>query len=458
MKKFLASLLNEPWLVEEAWLEIMVQNFLVDDITMDQNALEVLKSERLSETRSASVRGNIAHIPIHGPIFAKPNILTEWLGIGVVLSDIVGDLQTVLDNPDIESIVLDVDSPGGTVTGINEATNFIKEASKEKPITAYVGGVGASAAYWLASGANEIVLDATARVGSIGVVVAYPNPQGEDSDYIEIVNTASPKKRPDVGTEEGKKVITAELDDLADIFIKTIAENRGVSSSEVKSDFGQGGVLVGQKAVNVGMADRLGSFEGLMAENNNYEGDISMKLTIDKLKADHRDIYDQVVASVVPDTSAIETSHAEEITAKDEEIAGLKEKLTASKTTEEGLTDRVKALEKRDTLRDEESLKAKAEGIMAATLGASTLPERLHSKVGQIDYNAYVSDGKFDEAKYTDAVKAEVKDWEDTIGEATPAVQGIGSTQRSSVPSEDDDADSDAVKRMLGHVQTKKEA
>jgi len=457
VKKFLASLLNEPWLVEEAWLEIMVQSFLGDDLSIDPEALQVLKSERLLGTRSAQVRGSKAHVPIHGPIFAKPNILTEWLGIGTVLSDVVGDIQAVLDNPDIESILLDIDSPGGTVTGINEAANFIKASSKQKPITAYVGGVGASAAYWLASAADEIVLDATSRVGSIGVVVAYPNPQGDDDGYVEIVNSASPNKRPDISTKEGKSVVTKELDDLADVFIATVAENRGVSSNNVVSNFGQGGVLVGQKAISAGMADRLGSFEELMADNEETnKGDFSMKLTIDKLKADHKDVYDQVVASVKPDTTALEASHAEEITAKDSEIADLKAKLTASESSANDLGDRVVALEKRDTLRDEESAKEKAASIMTGALVASTLPERLHGKVTQVDYNKHMTDGKLDVVAYTTAVNAEVKDWEDTIGAVVPPVQGVSTPPAQE--SSDDTESSEAADRMLSYVQTKKEA
>lgn len=450
MKKFLASLVNEPWLVNEAWLKSMVQNFLMDDFTMDKKALQILKSEKLSGTQSAQIRGSKAYVPISGPIFSKPNILTEWFGIGMILDDLVGDIQSMLKNPEVESILLNIDSPGGTVTGINEAANFIKEASKEKPITAYVGGTGASAAYWLASAADEIILDATARVGSIGVVVAYPNPQSDNKDYIEIVNTASPNKRPDVATKEGKKVITKELDALAEVFINTIAVNRNVSQEKVVSDFGKGGVLVGQKAVDVGMADKLGSFEGLMADNN-YEGDISMKLTIDKLKAEHKELYDQIVASVTPDTSDLEASYKKEIESKDTEIAGLKEKLKASQTNEEGLTDRVKALEKRDAIRDEEALKLKAESIMTSALSASSLPERIVAKVGQVDYNKHVTEGKLDVAAYTKAVNAEVKDWEESIATTVAPVQGP--TTPIKPPAAFDNADDEAVSRMLGYIQ-----
>jgi len=457
VKKFLASLLNEPWLIEEAWLEMMVQSFLGGDPTADPKMLEILKSDRLMGTRSATIRGSKAIVPIHGPIFARPNFLTEYLGIGMTLTDFTQDVQNILDNPDVESILLDVDSPGGTVTGINEASNFIAEASKEKPITAYIGGVGASAAYWLASAADEIVLDATSRVGSVGVVVAYPNPQEDNDGYIEIVNTASPNKRPDVSTEQGKKVITAELDDLADVFIGTIAKNRGVSEVTVRSDFGKGGVLVGQKAVSAGMADRLGSFEELMAENNKYEeGDFEMKLTVDKLKADHKDVYDQVVASVTPDTSAKDAEIAAAKAAlevSETEKTELATKLAASKTSEEGLSTRVVALEKRDVLRDEEALKTQASGIMTGALTASSIPERIHSKVTPIDYNKHMTDGKLDVAAFTAAVDAEVKEWEDTLGSAEP-IQGITSPPKA----DDVAADDDVVARLLGHVQTKKEA
>jgi len=408
----------------------------------------------LMGTRSAKIRGSKAVVPIHGPIFSRPNILTEWLGIGMVLGNITGDIQSLLENPDIESIILDIDSPGGTVTGINEASNFIKVASEKKPITAYVGGVGASAAYWLASAANEIVLDATSRVGSIGVVVAYPSPQADNDGYIEIVNTASPNKRPDISTKEGKKVITAELDDLAEVFISTVATNRKVSEDTVLSKFGKGGILVGQKAISAGMADRLGSFEELMTENNE-EGDFTMKLTVDMLKADHKDVYDQVVASITPDTSGDTALLAaqEALAVANTEKKELEDKLAASQTNEQGLSERVVALEKRDILRDEEATKAKANSIMDGALRASSLPERVQAKVTKVDYNKYMTEGKLDVTAFTDAVNAEVKDWEDTIVSTSPI-------QSNSTPpkANDTDGDDEVVSRLLGHIQTTKEA
>ena len=444
MKKFLALLVNEPWLVEKRWLENMISIFHNEEA----NAIELLKSERLVGTEKVKLRGNVAYMSLDGPIFSKPNILTELLGIGTVIGSFVKDLSAAAENPDIDNIVIDIDSPGGTVTGINEASNIIKEISQEKPITAYVSGTGASAAYWLASSASEIVLDATSRVGSIGVVVAYPKPEADDY-YVEIVNTASPNKRVDPTTDSGKAVITAELDALAEVFIETVASNRGVSATTVMNDFGKGGVLVGQKAVNVGMADRLGSFEGLLSEKtieNSKEGDETMNL--EELKAKFPDLFSEVVKQG-------ETSKAAEMEAaiaeKDQEIKVIQKKLEQSTAANEVFEDRMKALEKSEALRREKDIAATASTIRDSKLNASDIPARLHKKVtAYIDHNKFVADGVLDVDSFKAAVDSEIADWEKELGACT-SVMGIG-RNTPPVGEEEDTNGEDVVSRLLGHI------
>src|ERR1051325_7282815 len=122
--------------------------------------------------------------------------------------------------------------------------------------------MGCSAAYCIASAADEIVTDATALVGSIGVVAAMPMPEG---DEIVFVSSQSPHKHPDVTTEDGKADIQATIDALAQVFVESVARNRGVSAETVLSDFGQGGIFVGAAGVAAGLADRLGSYEETLA-------------------------------------------------------------------------------------------------------------------------------------------------------------------------------------------------
>ncbi len=458
MKRFFASLLNETWLVEEAWLQNMLRLFM-SAVNTDIEALQVYKSEKLADSNCVSVRGPVAIIPISGPIFAKPNFITEFFGIGCNLQNIAQDLQFVLDNPDITSILLDVDSPGGTVTGVNECAALIAKANEKKSVTAYVGGTGASAAYWLSSAANEIVLDATGRVGSIGVVVAYPNPKVDDADYIEIVNTSSPNKRPDVSTDKGRATIVGELDALANVFIETVATNRKVSTTKVLNDFGKGGILVGQNAVNAGMADRLGSLEGLISEKQNsvennsimFKGEESMNL--EKLKAEHPALYVQIVSDA---QAAMKASHEAEVATLSTKITGLEKSLADAETAKANLSGRVSDLEKKDVIRSVRDTKIAAEAIQTAALKSSDIPENLYSKVSsQVDYNKFVSEATgFDSAGFTAAFAKEVADWETQLSSVS-IIKGVSTLASFGNTDPNAAADDEALSRMLGHIGVK---
>ena len=152
MNKFLASLYNTPWMVEEAWLENMIRMLEKADVS-NPESLKTVKTDLRTDSRYAEVHGSTAYIPLHGPIFPRPNIMTEWFGIGTHLEGFSSDFYKVMDDPSVDNIVIDIDSPGGQVTGVNEAANIIRSAQGSKKVTAYVGGTGASAAYWIASAA-----------------------------------------------------------------------------------------------------------------------------------------------------------------------------------------------------------------------------------------------------------------------------------------------------------------
>lgn len=450
MKRFIAEILNTPMLVEEGWLEQMVSDLKNFDPKSFMNTIPK------SDDGGSVIEGSVGIIPIHGPIFARPNVLTQFLGIGTTLTSFSSDLQSMLRNPEVSSIVFNVDSPGGTVTGVHETANAIKAANEIKPTTAYVSGTAASAAYWMASAAGEIVLDATSRAGSIGVVVAMSK---QEEGTIEFVNSASPNKRPDPESDQGRAVITAQLDDLANVFIESVAENRKVSTNTVMNDFGKGGILIGQKAVNAGMADRLGSFEGLVSTNNSTIGENYMTLTIDKLKADHKDIYDQVVATV--DTTAIvATAVANAIAGKDAEIAALTAKLATASTTNTALEDRVKAIERAEVIRTERQNQEFAATICAGILATCTVTPRMHDKIkAQVNYESFMKDGVFDSTAFTAAFTAEVEIWEKEMGATTVHFGGIHTRRQPDENDPNAGADNDAVTRMLASLGiTKKEA
>ena len=233
-------------------------------------SLSFQSERRLSNTRSVMIRDGTAVIPLHGPITARSDLFTFFLG-GTSLSDLAKDFQTALDDDQVKAILFDVDSPGGVALGPAEMADAIFKARGKKPIWSYVGRNCSSAAYWIASATEKIIANPSALLGSIGVVTTIPvqeQPDSEGYKNIEIVSNNAKQKRPDPRTEEGMSEIKRELNDLESQFIEAIARYRNVTVNTVKNDFGQGGVLIGKNAVASGMADSLGNYEEVLAELN----------------------------------------------------------------------------------------------------------------------------------------------------------------------------------------------
>ena len=218
-------------------------------------------------------RGDVAVIPVHGPIFRRANLFSQVSGATSV-QVLATDLHLSLDADEVKAIVLDIDSPGGEANGISELAAMIYAARGRKPIVAYVGGTGASAAYWIAAACDKIYVNDTAAVGSIGVVRAMPNPNASSAKDIEIVSSQSPNKRPDISTEGGRAVVQGEVDSLADVFVSRVALYRGVGADVVLERFGRGGCLIGADAVKAGMADGLSSFEAVIAETSGAQPEL----------------------------------------------------------------------------------------------------------------------------------------------------------------------------------------
>lgn len=231
----------------------------------DFEAVEAIRSRRMENTESVKTRNGVAIINVTGTIFRYADFFSDISG-GANVTTLARDFNSALNDGSVNSILLNVDSPGGEVAGINEFAQMIFQARSKKLIVAYVDGMAASAAYWIASAADEIVTDATGVIGSIGVVAAVPNPDVKSARDVQFVSSQSPKKRPNPNTESGRETIQAMVDDLAAVFIEAVARNRDVSLETVTSQFGQGGVMIGAKAVDAGLADRLGDFESTLSE------------------------------------------------------------------------------------------------------------------------------------------------------------------------------------------------
>lgn len=222
--------------------------------------------QSLGDDTRATVRDGVAIVPVMGPLFHYATVFDDVCGC-TSYEQIARDISAVraaADAGDVRAALFEVDSPGGEVGGVAETADLIAALADEIPVAGYVSDLGASAAYWLVSATAHVVASRTALLGSIGVVATFR--RDDDANVIEIVSSQSPRKRPDVETEEGRAQIQDTVDALAEVFLEGVSYNRGVPLDVARVQFGEGDVLVGETAVAAQLADEVGSFEELLAE------------------------------------------------------------------------------------------------------------------------------------------------------------------------------------------------
>jgi signal peptide peptidase SppA len=259
----LLSLGDRPWALSRSAL----RSLMAGCAQLDFESVAARMGQPLQEARGVTNHHGTAVINIRGPLFRYSSIWS-WLLGGTSVEETAVNLHAALDDPAVNRIVLAINSPGGQVDGINELANMIRAGNQVRPITAYVDGLAASGAYWLASAAGRIVADETAQLGSIGVVATVIDDRAADEKQgvkrYEIVSSQSPLKRTDPGTDEGRAQLQQMVDAMAAVFISKVSKFRGTSDSKVATDFGRGAVVGAREAISVGMADSLGSLESLL--------------------------------------------------------------------------------------------------------------------------------------------------------------------------------------------------
>ena len=333
--KFWNHAAGEPWAITETAL-----NNILTIASRQNESIEVVSAKlgrELDNSYVTEIREGAAVIPVVGPLFRYANIFTAISGASSY-EILAKDFTSALENPDVHSIILDIDSPGGEVNGCAEFSSMIFEARGKKPIIAYASGDAASGAYWIASACDQIIASETSMLGSIGVVAVYRG--SKDENVLEIVSSQSPYNRLDPRSKDGKSRLQSRIDDLATVFIESIAKHRGVDPPTVIKDFGGGDVFIGKNAINSGLADDIGSLEQIINEHSNNQNPAKLRgssflaledstmtdknhkteasdgqvLSLESLKAD----YPQLVEAIQTETIASTNDEASEQSVKKE--------------------------------------------------------------------------------------------------------------------------------------------
>jgi ClpP class serine protease len=166
----------------------------------------------------------------------------------------------------VTAIVLDVSSPGGSVGLLPEIAAQIRAARGTKPIVAVANTTAASAAYWIASQADELVVTPSGDVGSIGVFAAHEDisaaARARRQDDADLGGQVQDRGQPVRAAlrRSARRDPGADRRDVRQ-FVADVAAGRGVDVSTVVEDFGQGRMLSAKNALRAGMVDRIDTFE-----------------------------------------------------------------------------------------------------------------------------------------------------------------------------------------------------
>jgi signal peptide peptidase SppA len=239
------------WAMHEPYLDVMCADLIAGREIGSKSKAEF---ERV---------GNVAVVPVHGMILPRASRMFEtFFGVRSV-ENIKEDIVAAIKDDEIDELVLDVDSPGGVMTGLKELGDFIMASREHIRSTSVTNHLNASAAYYLSSQANRVLSTPSGETGSIGVYSRHVDiSEMLKNDGIKVTLISAGKHKVEGNmfeplSDEALERIQAMVDTANADFVAKVARGRDVSIETVNERFGQGRVFTADEALEVGMIDAI---------------------------------------------------------------------------------------------------------------------------------------------------------------------------------------------------------
>lgn len=265
-----AYLAKHRWAIREETLDVICELLQMRARGVTLTAEEIQARVGAARRGSSPMSGAVAVIPLCGVIDQKIGSMSDISG-GTSVDGFMKQFRQCVADPGVCGIVLDVDSPGGSVSGIPEAASEILAARGSKPIIAVANTMIASAAYYMSCAADEIVAMPSGEVGSIGVLAVHSDysAQNELVGYKPTYITYG-KYKAELNTDQpldpdAQAYIQGQVDAMGNDFERFVAKARGVPVDTVRSDFGKGRMLLAKDALAAKMIDRIDTLDATIA-------------------------------------------------------------------------------------------------------------------------------------------------------------------------------------------------
>jgi capsid assembly protease len=258
--------------------------------------------------------GHTAVVPMIGTTVQRGGWLSAMSGL-VSYNLMQTMLAAAVDDRRVEHILLEVDSPGGEVAGAFDFADYVHGLRGKKPITAVANELAASAGYLVASAADEVVVNRTARVGSIGVVFAHMDrSKALEKAGVAVTFVYAGEKKIDGNSAQPlparvKAELQASVDQTYELFVETVARNTGLSAEAIRKT--QAGMYAGREAVDVGLAKRVNTLANELQLSVTRTGARSVRLATHSTEV-HMSASDKPAGEGLTHTAAqVEAARAE---------------------------------------------------------------------------------------------------------------------------------------------------
>lgn len=353
--------LEQPWAITQEALDYL------QHIHVRQDKEPEAADHKVSMPgESVQVENGVAVISIRGSLFKRQSRYWESY------EGVRAKVQAALDDWRCRAILLDIDSPGGLVSGCLELAEWLIKAGQQKAIYSFTDGAMCSGAYWLGCTAKQIACTPTSRIGSIGVITAHTDWSGwdEQAGLKTTYLTAGEYKGAPLGNapinERDRAYVLEQLHQIYELFINAVATGRGVNT-EAALKMADGKVFNGNPAKDLGLVDHVVSGRDEFLQLIKEE-----VMDKDQLLAQHPEVHAAIEAEARTGyVSAAEAQEAQD-TAKAEEAARVIGLLRAISGDEAAET--LKALADTGTTPEAAQAVAKAMGKGTATGEATTQP------------------------------------------------------------------------------------
>ena len=231
---------------------------------------DVPEFEAVARRETRRAEGKVVVLPMVGTMTQRASMMTEHSGM--LSTDTFGKvIDQLADDPSVKSIILDIDSPGGSMFGIEELTQKIRAAGNKKRVVAVANSLMASAAYYTGSAASKVYAAPGALIGSVGVIMTHVDhsealsAEGVKYTFVTAGKYKAAGNTTEPLSEDSRAYMQGLVDQGYDMFLSAVAQNRRVSRSKVKEHYGQGKVLTDKDALSVGMIDSIRTLDEVIS-------------------------------------------------------------------------------------------------------------------------------------------------------------------------------------------------